>query len=107
MGSSRRALSTLPRNKTCRPPFCRLYGTDRRDAKEPAASQLEWRVASEQEVIPRPVERIAPGMELHNSARLENPSTSKEISAFGFSVSAANFSSNKNLLAGPVTKLVT
>src|SRR5262249_3897931 len=43
----------------CRPPVCHLYGTDRRDAKEPAARQLEWRVASEQEVTLSPVERIA------------------------------------------------
>src|SRR5262249_23732336 len=67
MGGGRRALSTLPRNETCRPPLCHFYGADRRDAKEPAARQLEWRVASEQEVTTlRPVGRISAGMEQHD-----------------------------------------
>src|SRR5262249_30727983 len=67
MGGGRGALSTLPRNETCRPPLCHFYGTDRRDAKEPAARQLEWRVASEQEVTTlRPVGRISAGMEQHD-----------------------------------------
>src|SRR5262249_58494768 len=60
MGGGRGALSTLPRNETCGPPLCHLYGADRRDAEEPAARQLEWRVASEQEVTTlRPVGRIS------------------------------------------------
>src|SRR5262245_19453858 len=67
MGGGRGALSTLPRNETCRPPLCHLYGADRRDAKEPAARQLECRVASEQEVTTlRPVGRISAGMEQHD-----------------------------------------
>src|SRR5215469_10212841 len=64
MGGGRRALSTLPRKETCRPPLCHFYGADRRDAKEPAARQLEWRVASEQEVTTlRPVGRISAGQQ--------------------------------------------
>src|SRR5215471_14292003 len=60
MGGGRGALSTLPRNETCGPPLCHLYGADRRDAEKPAARQLEWRVASEQEVTTlRPVGRIS------------------------------------------------
>src|SRR5262245_31015925 len=67
MGGGRGALSTLPRNETCGPPLCHLYGADRRDAEEPAARQLEWRVASEQEVTTlRPVGRISAGMKQHD-----------------------------------------